>query len=315
MVSESGSEVDKVIRDVRIREILQRAIEVQKRKESQGRDGWEWHEVRAPPQTLNHLVTLGMIDIVFKSNKSTIYRVNDVERLEGMLADAGNEPPPEIPLPTDLFDCIILHDDKKELVDRILHAQRPTHCLFVGEVASSKTLFLQELARLPGAEYLLGSSLSRAGLYELMFEHRPKYLLIDEIDKIRDYENISALLSLMETGILSETKYKRRRIAQFDTWVFAGCNDETRIPPEILSRFGAYRLHFRPYTDQEFREVATKVLVLREGLDDDVAKYITEQVMERLYTHDVRVARSIARTSRTKEEVDSVLAILARQTT
>lgn len=300
--------IQKLMIHEKYRQLLIRALELQKEK-----DSWEWYEVHAPPQTLNHLVSLGVLNVVFKSNKSTMYAVAEPEKIRQMLEEGVQQAEVHSEIPEDLFDCVILHDDKKALVRRVLSSTRPTHCLFVGEVASSKTLFMEELSRLPGSQYLLGSSLSKAGLYELMFEHHPRYLLIDEIDKIRDYDNVSALLSLMETGILSETKYKRRRFEKFDVWVFGGCNFEDRIPPEILSRFGAYRLRFYPYTDDEFIEVATKVLVMREGTDIDVANYIAVKVLKTLGSRDVRVARSIARTTRSREDVDTVLALLQKQ--
>ena len=195
----------------------------------------------------------------------------------------------------------------------VLASEMPAHCLMIGEVGSSKTLFLQELSRLPSSRYVLGSSLSRAGLYELMFVERPKYLLVDEIDKVTDYSNVSALLSLMETGILAEVKYNKRRQGQFNCWVMAGCNNEDRIPPEILSRFGAFRLRFGVYTPEEFIEVVTKVLVMRERTDIELAKYIASVTLRRLNSRDVRVARSIARTAHTKQAVDDTVALLEKQ--
>jgi holliday junction DNA helicase RuvB len=48
---------------------------------------------------------------------------------------------------------------------------------------------------------------SGAGMTEHLFSNNTKYLLIDEIDKMKKNDQ-AALLNVMETGILSETKLK-----------------------------------------------------------------------------------------------------------
>jgi transcriptional regulator with AAA-type ATPase domain len=54
------------------------------------------------------------------------------------------------------------------------------------------------------AFFTVGGNASKSGLIDLLFELRPKYLLIDEIEHLRsEYQTI--LLSLMETGILTQT--------------------------------------------------------------------------------------------------------------
>lgn len=306
------TEATKALLNEKYRAIIERALQYE--DEHPASPAWEWYDVRAAGQTLNYLVTTGLIEVVFKSNRSTMYRVVNPEDVKRVLKEeVAAAEKPATTVPEDLFDCIILHDDKKEILRKVLSSPKPTHCLLSGEIASSKTLFMQEVARLPGAYYLLGSSLSRAGMYDLMFEHRPRYLVIDELDKVKDFDNTAALLSLMETGILSEAKYKRRRYGEFDVRVIGGCNDEDKLPPELLSRFGAYRLRFVPYTDSEFLEVAQKVLVLREGTDAELASYIASKVLYTLNSRDVRTARSIARTTDSKADVDRIITLLHRQ--
>ena len=138
-----------------------------------------------------------------------------------------------------------------------------------GSPASAKTLMLEELARLPGSKYVLGSNLSKAGLFEVLFNERPRYLILDELDKVDDEDNLSALLSLTERGGITETKYRRYRMVKLKTWVFASANRLDRLPPELLSRFT--KLRFRDYTDEEFLEVAVKVLASREGVAESLA--------------------------------------------
>jgi Holliday junction DNA helicase RuvB len=313
----SMDEVVEALYDTRIRAILEKAIAVETKEEAKRENylGWEWYEVEGAPQTLNYMVRLGLLKINFKSNKSTYYMVKDRDRVIELLSQhkEQQEQQEQDEIPDDLFDVIVMHDDKKELLMKALHAEKPVHVLLIGDIASGKTVFLQELARLPGAEYALGSRLSAAGIYDLMFAKRPRYLILDELDKVDSQDNISALLSLMETGILSEMKYKRRRQDSFKVWVFAGANWENKIPPEILSRFGAYRLRFRQYTPDEYIQVATNVLIKREGVEPGLARYIAEQTLNRLGSRDVREARSVARTARSKEDVDSVISLLEKQ--
>ena len=297
--------------------VLEAAIhEEEAHKNEENYLGWEWFSVRASPQMLNHLVRLGVVSVVYKSNKSTHYRLANAKEAADLVKELQvQEQEPEeqsFDMPRDLFDVVILHEDKKQLIRKALAAEEPVHVMLVGDVSSAKTLYELELTRLPGAEYVLASSLTKAGLYDLMFTKKPRYLVIDEIDKLSDYDNVSALLSLMETGILSEVKYRRRRQQQFKTWVFAACNHEEQVPWEIRSRFGAYRLHFRSYTPDEFLEVATKVLQMREKLPKDLAAYIAGQTLNRLTSRDVRVARSIARTCKTREEVDELIKLLEK---
>lgn len=300
-------------------ELFDRILRYEKERSSAPWDGkgippwaWEWYEVQGDPRTLNRLVTLGVLKIVFKSNKSTYYVLADRDAVERAVSNIGSYQEAEEPqdVPEDLFSVIHLHDDKKEIIMRALNSEKPVHVLLVGSVATAKSLFLMELSRLPGAEYILGSSLTKAGLYDLMFTKSPRYLCIDEIEKVSDYENISCLLSLMETGILSETKYRRRRVRQFRTWIFAGANRDDILPAEIVSRFRPFILRFREYTPDEFLEVATKVLTEREGISPSLAQYISHKVLNELYTRDVRAARNVARIAKTREEVDRVIEIL-----
>jgi MoxR-like ATPase len=58
--------------------------------------------------------------------------------------------------------------------------------------------------------FTLGSHSSKSGMIDALFEKQPRYLIVDEIDKMSPKDQ-TVLLSLMETGIIAETKYKRAR--------------------------------------------------------------------------------------------------------
>jgi DNA replicative helicase MCM subunit Mcm2 (Cdc46/Mcm family) len=73
-----------------------------------------------------------------------------------------------------------------------------------------------------------GGNATKAGIIEYLFKNRAPYLLIDEIDKMSSRDQ-TFLLNLMETGIVSETKYGKTRGAEIKTSVFARCNDLKKI--------------------------------------------------------------------------------------
>jgi DNA replicative helicase MCM subunit Mcm2 (Cdc46/Mcm family) len=63
-----------------------------------------------------------------------------------------------------------------------------------------------------------------------LFEYRPRYFIIDELEKMNKKDQTS-LLNLMESGILSELKHNQQRTTQLKTWVFASCNSTDKLLP------------------------------------------------------------------------------------
>lgn len=280
-------------------------------------EGFAWSDVYADPRTLNSLVTRRILKVAFKSNKYCAYRAFDPAALEKALADYegsfAQEAVSEEQFPEDLFKIVVGHEDKKDILQRSLKAEHPVNILLWGTVASAKTLILEDLARLPHNRFVLGSSLTKAGLFDVLFNERPRYLIIDELDKIDDAENLSALLSLMHKGYITETKYRRHRTLRLKTWVFASANEISRLPKELMSRF--LLLRFRDYTDDEFIEVVVNVLKEQENISENLGIYIAERILKELNSRDVRDTVKCARLlrERTKEEVDKIIAILKRQ--
>lgn len=307
--------VNVIIQNPEVYDVIERAVRFEEENVgSTGYLGFEWYDVQASPQLLNSLVTKGVLKINYKSNKSTHYMFVDREAVKRALESAkqlvsGQEEVVE-KVPEDLFSVIELHEDKKEILMKGIMSEKPVHFLLVGSVASAKSLFLMELSRLPRAEYVLGSSLSKAGIIDLMFEKHPRYLIIDEIDKVDGQENLTALLSLMETGVLVETKWRRHNRETFKTWVFAGANYYYRIREELRSRF--FKLTFNEYTEDEFLEVAINVLIKREKVDYVLAEYIANKLLREVNTRDVRDAVRVARLSKTMNDVDRIIEIMKK---
>lgn len=279
--------------------------------------GWEWYHVRGSWQTLNKLVRHRILDVVYKTNKAIVYKASNREGLKKALADyrrtiLQEQVPKQVP--PDLFDIIIGHEDKKEIIKRILDPSvKHLHALLLGVVATAKTMIMEELSRLPGSKLVIGSYTSRVGLFEVLYNERPDYLLIDEIDKIEDAKDLAILLSLMQTGYISETKHNRDRTARLPTKVFASANNLKGLPHELLSRF--ILLRFPEYTDDEFTDVVVNILKTREGLTESLALYISQKCLYELSTRDVRDAIKIARLlkEKSKSEVDYLVQILKKQ--
>jgi Holliday junction DNA helicase RuvB len=191
-----------------------------------------------------------------------------------------------------LFDGIVGYDDVKELFDMAIKADRPVHILLVGPPASAKSLFMRSLTQLERSYYAVGSSSTKSGISDYLFEFRPKYFIVDEIEKMNKRDQTS-LLNLMESGILSELKHNQKRTTQLKTWVFASCNNADNILPPLLTRFRD--IHFSPYTEEEFVNIAVEILDREEGVDRDVAMIIADGVFNRLKSSNIRECVRIAR--------------------
>ncbi|MEM2139746.1 hypothetical protein [Nitrososphaera sp.] len=215
-------------------------------------------------------------------------RIEDVkQRVEGSTA---SEP---------LFESIVGYDDVKRLFKMSLASERPVHILLVGPPASAKTLFMLECMKLERSFFTLGSHSTKSGMIDYLFEKRPRYLVVDEIEHMPAKDQ-TALLSLMETGILAETKFQKTRNTQLKTWVFATSNGTERMLTPLLSRFMV--LHFKPYSFGSFSEVCTHILG-RDGVPAEVAGAIADAVWNRLKSRDIRDCIKLGRLAKSKEDV------------
>ena len=172
----------------------------------------------------------------------------------------------------DVFDDIIGHEHIKRLFGLALRSQGPNHILLSGRPASAKTMFLLSLRQHLNDSYFVdGGNTTKAGIIDYLFKNRAPYLLIDEIDKI--LLAISRfLLNLMETGIVSETKYGKTREAEIKISVFATCNDPRRLSAPLQSRFLIVQLE--SYTYERFYEITLRLLDTQQ----EIAQIIADDV-------------------------------------
>ena len=199
-----------------------------------------------------------------------------------------------------LFESIVGYSDVKRLFQLSLSSEKPVHLLLVGPPASAKTLFMVECMRLERSYFTLGSHSTKSGMIDYLFDKRPRYLIVDEIEHM-PMKDQTALLSLMEAGILAETKFQKTRNTHLKTWVFASSNATDRMLTPLLSRFVV--LYFKQYSFSSFQEVCAHILG-REGVTPDVATAIAEAVWSKLKSKDIRDCIKIGRLAKTKEDVE-----------
>jgi Holliday junction DNA helicase RuvB len=211
-----------------------------------------------------------------------------------------SEPMAERVSKVEQFESIVGYDDVKRLFNMSLSSEKPVHILLVGPPASAKTLFMLECMKLERSYFTLGSHSTKSGMIDYLFEKRPRYLIVDEIEHM-PMKDQTALLSLMETGIVSETKYQRTRNTQLKTWVFATSNGTERMLTPLLSRFVV--LHFKQYSFGSFQEVCTHILS-REGVPSEVGQAIADAVWTKLKSRDIRDCIKLGRLAKTKADVE-----------
>lgn len=209
-----------------------------------------------------------------------------------------------------LFDNIVGFEDVKAVFEMAIQAERPVHLLLCGPPSSGKSLFMSSLTRLERSYYAVGSSSTKSGIFDYLFEHRPRYFIVDELEKMNKKDQTS-LLNLMESCILSELKHNQQRSTQLKTWVFASCNSTDKLLPPLLTRFRD--IHFKPYSEEEFVEIVINVLDREEGVDRDIALLIADGVFNRLKTSNIRECVRIARLARNDSvQVNRIVDVFAK---
>lgn len=274
--------------------------------------GWAWSDVKVAQPTINKLISLGLVDRTYESNKyklhgltekgievlkeydEMIYQANKQQHNNDSQQDTDTAIDVEHleKLTENMFDDIIGYENLKELVRESLLTDKPFHILLVGPPALAKTLILFDIEKSlrDYATWIVGSATSKAGLWDMVADQQPRILLIDEIDKM-GITDTAALLSLMEKGRLVRTKMGRKLDVKLDVWVIACANRIHKMPPELISRFKVYNI--KEYNSIEFKQVVSKALVKNEQIDPQIADDIALKLVNK--THDVREAIRVAR--------------------
>ncbi|MDQ6863047.1 MAG: ATP-binding protein [Thermoproteota archaeon] len=208
-----------------------------------------------------------------------------------------------------IFDGIIGYSDIKKEFAKALEASSPVGILLVEPPGCGKSEFLKHIRAAYDSVVIDGSYGSKAGIFEKLYEKRPRYVLLDEIDKL-SCQDQQALFNLMEGGRLTKTTKSESYDIQFDALVFATANNKEDIVEPLFDRFERYFLS--EYTDEEFRTIAIKRLK-QEGIENgELALYIANAVLRGLNRKSLRDVIRIARKSMTIQDVDETVQTLMK---
>lgn len=201
------------------------------------------------------------------------------------------------------FSNVIGYPEIKKLLLRAIISKEPVNVLLTGPPASSKSVFLLDMLQgLEDAYFIDAVGASGAGLIDHLFNNNTKYLLIDEIDKLKKNDQ-AALLNVMETGIISETKLKgKTRQKKMKLSIFATSNNVERLSGPLRSRFMV--LHLEDYTYEEFREIVGRLLKKRYDMEPEVSEKISLGVWNYMKSKDVRDAIKIAKLTKSSSDID-----------
>jgi replication-associated recombination protein RarA len=210
------------------------------------------------------------------------------------------------------FDDVIGYDDLKELLTKCLLIKDNCNILLSGPPASSKTIFLLSIQKeVSNVCFIDAANASGPGLVDYLFEHPDTHVIcIDELDKLKRGDQ-TALLNLLETGILSSTKVRKTRSIKMEgVKVFATSNDVDRLVGPLRSRFLEFELP--GYTWETFLEITEKLLRKRYGLDEKTSTKIAEVVWSSLQTRDLRDALAIGKLAKSTEDVEFIAVTLRK---
>jgi Holliday junction DNA helicase RuvB len=277
-----------------MRDVIKRILELAENPQFEYNKtlGFEAWQLNTDNKTLMELVKLGILEITLKTNKSTFYKIKDIERAKRFL-EVYNV---KIDTSKPLFDSIIGYEEQKEILKRVLESEKPMHVLLLGSPATAKTLFLLELTKIPNSIYLT-PYITYSGLFSYL-DLEPQIILIDQLDNLKYPDVYRLLIDICEYGIATKTSYNEKIAKTIKTKIIATANTTKRIPQALLSRF--LILQFKKYSEEEFKAIS-KELLKSYNLSEDVKDYIIEKCKNSL---DVRNVLKLANICKTKEDVD-----------
>jgi hypothetical protein len=232
-----------------------------------------------------------------------VYKLSDLDNAKRLVSvvEDGEKPEadedivesePEYEIPDDLFDNVIGHEPVKSLIMRCIESDEQIHFRLQGESSTAKSLFLTELERLPTSKYRSASGMTEVGLLDILMEQQPEFLLFDEIDKA-DNDCYTPLYELSEHGRVQKTISGNDVNIELDCNIIVTLNHPEKLPDELKKRM--VKLEFEEYSDEDYLNVVTGVLMEKYELDEDVAEYIAEYQLNELGEKNVREPEQIAK--------------------
>jgi MoxR-like ATPase len=146
------------------------------------------------------------------------------------------------------------------------------------------------------------SNATKSGLVDYIFDNKPKYLLLDELDKLSRKDQ-TFLLNLIESGIVSETKHNKTRSMEINTSVFATSNNIERVISPLQSRFFIVKLEL--YTYEQFFDITVRLLTTsdKHSVDEEIAKVTVYAVWNMTESKSIRDCIRVAKLAKSVEDV------------
>ncbi len=205
----------------------------------------------------------------------------------------------------EVFAEISGYDDIKWALEQAINNEEPVHIMIVGPPGIGKTRFLKAIEdEYPDLSYFaLASGSTGAGMINACFDNPRRFLLIDEIEDMKQ-SNQATLLSLLQDGCLVETKVSKTRRLDFTCSVIATCNNTSKLKERLLSRFAV--IEMKAYDSlEEFKKITMDVLK-----KNDLAEYIAEHVYKSSKKPNIRECVRIGSMCRTEQDVLRMLRVL-----
>lgn len=335
--------VAKIRNDERLFDALVAAIDYQ--SEEADMDRWQKHphvgfeasDLGIRGWELSQLAETGFITKSYDSNSSTYWRLG-TDRGDGdeydwdLLHEEAKEVvtlavedetdqtesgDPEYPSMddvdvADLFTDVVGYEQEKKWFRRTIDRGKQVHHLLVGQPGSGKSMMLDDILELPGAHRVVfsGNSSSAAGIRDLLVEEKPRFLVVEEIEK-GEKSDREALMTLCGQGYVEVTKGDRgSEKVELDTIVFAAGNQPDKItPPSLVDRFMVWE--FEQYDRVDFVEVCRGVLPREEDVDADLSEFIAEELYDQYGNTSVRDALDIAGLADDEEDVRELVSLVA----
>lgn len=324
--------------DKRLRPTVQKAIEYQREKISEGyyekfdHAGFGCSDVDCPGWHPGQLVNAGIAVKTYSSNSSSYWRIavdppdrngirhvhDEVETVIDAIENDtltestnSNTAPRYESLdsvdPAELFSGVVHRDEAKQMARRSIekYGEIQVHHLFYGPPGGGKSEMLDEVQALPGGErvVLSGNQASAAGIRDVLIEKRPRFLVVEEIEKGSKSDR-EALMTLCGEGYVSRTKSGNPdQEIPLDTVVFAASNDLDAITPaSLIDRFLTWE--FDRYTLDEFKDVCVAVLPDQADVSTTMAETVADAVYQHMDSTQIRDALKVAELAEDPDEVN-----------
>jgi len=302
----------KCLEDPEIFDALASIVSVLSDKEKRGTSlEFEAGEVGVRPYIINKLLyDCRLVKLVYHSNKYKFYSLTipleEARRILSLMSPEAEQAvgPAEAKGVDEVMkylDVVIGLEKQKQILLDALMSKDPVHILFVGSPGTAKSLLLTAVSKMPNSYLFTAGTATKVGIRDIILNFKPRYLIIDELDKISNPNDLSVLLSVMWDKRISVNIKGKHILEEVNTSVIAAANKTYGLPQELLDRF--LLIYIPNYSPEEKRKVIRGTLVKIEEVEEDLASHASEACVKSGL--EIRECIQIVRMCRSKEEPKS----------